>query len=106
MASIENYSQKNRYVRILIDMGANTEGVSKWYSDLQANLEKAGIMCSIEANVNGKAILITEAPYAADMIRQMRQTIMRSFSEDLDPKKTKESLLRTALETPIYLRTA
>ena len=103
MTSNLDNSQKNGYMRIPIDMGVYTEGVSQWYSNLQDRLRKKGIICSIEANEDGKATLITEEPYGADVITQIRQIMMEAVSDDLNPKKTRKSLLRTALKNPIYI---
>lgn len=103
MAVNGSYSQKSGYVKIPIDMGADTAGVSAWYDALKARFDIKGIKVSIEKNGNGTAILKSEVPYRADVITQIRKTIMKAISEDLNPEKTEESLLRPALETSMYL---
>jgi len=102
MLAIGYSQQKSGYVKIPIDMGANTKGVSDWYNTLTAKLNTKGIVCSIKQD-GSKATLM--APYRTGVISQIRQIIMGTISEDLnpkDPQKKKESLLRPVLEKTVF----
>jgi hypothetical protein len=97
----KNRLHESGYVRFLIDMT-----VTNWYDKLAAELNKEGVVCSIEKN-GGKATLT--APYGTNVISRLRQIIMGTISEDLNPKdkdhqENKESLLRPVLERSVFYK--